>query len=73
MIPAESFFKILRILHLTAQYIYSITMFIVNNRGYFAENSELHDITTRKNKNFFQTQSNLSIHQQDSHYGGIKI
>jgi hypothetical protein len=57
----REFLKIFSILPLTPQYIYSITVFVVNNRQYFMENSKLYDIETRKNKNLFQPQSNLSI------------
>jgi hypothetical protein len=39
-IPAENFLKFVGILPLTAQYTYSITMFIVRNSEYFMENSE---------------------------------
>jgi hypothetical protein len=46
-----------------AQDIYSITVFIVNNKGYFAEDSKLYDIKTRNNENLFQPQSNLTIYQ----------
>jgi hypothetical protein len=52
----RNFFKILGILPLMAQHTNSITIFIVNNREYFMENSKLYDIKTRKNKNLFQPQ-----------------
>jgi len=55
----REFFKILGILPLTAQYIQSITMFIVNNIEYFTENSKLYDTKTRNYKNLFQPQPNL--------------
>jgi hypothetical protein len=69
----REFFKILGILLLMAQYIYSITMFVVNNRDYFKENSNLHDIKTRNNKNLFQPPSNSSIYQRSPLYAGIKM
>jgi len=69
----RAIFKILGILTLTAQHIYSTTMFIVNNRQYFTENSKLYDIKTRKNKNLFQPQSNLSLYQRGPLHTGIKI
>jgi hypothetical protein len=46
-----------------AQNIYSITVFIVNNKGYFTEDSKLYDIKTKNNENLFQPQSNLTIYQ----------
>jgi hypothetical protein len=66
-------FKILQILPLPAQSIYSKTMCVVNNREYFMENSELYDSKTRNNKNLLQPQSNLFIYQRSPHYAGIKI
>jgi len=69
----REFFKILGILPLMAQYVYSITTFVANNREYFTENSELYDIQTRNNKNLFQPQLNLSVYQRGPHYAGIKI
>ena len=56
-----------------AQYIYSTTMFVINNRQHFNENSKLYDIKTRNNKNLFQPQSNLSTYQRGPFYAGIKI
>jgi hypothetical protein len=55
------------------QYTYTKTVFLVNNKEYFKENSELYDIKTRNNKNSFQPQSNLSAYQKDPHYAGIKL
>jgi len=49
-----------------AQDIYSITVFIVNNKGYFMEDSKLYDIKTRNNENLFQPQSNLTVYRMRS-------
>jgi len=35
----REFFKILKILPLSAQYIYSLLMFVVNNRNLFLDNA----------------------------------
>jgi arginine/lysine/ornithine decarboxylase len=72
-VSSREFFKISGILPLMAQYIYSITMFVVNNRDYFKENSKLYDIKTRYNKNLFQPQSNSSVYQRNPLYADIKI
>jgi len=37
------------------------------------ENSELYDIKTRNNKNLFQPQSNIPVHQRGPYNDGIKI
>ena len=72
-ISCRKFFKILRTLSLTAQCIYTITVFIFSNREYFTEISELYNIKTRNNKTLFQSQSNLSVYQSGPHDAGIKI
>jgi hypothetical protein len=48
-------------------------VFIVINRKYFMENSELYDVKTGNNKNLFQSQSNLSTYQRGPHYACIRI
>jgi len=58
----REFFKTVGILPFTAHYIYTITMFIVNNWKYFTENSELRDIKTRKTRTYFNhNKTHLSI------------
>ena len=54
-------FKILKILLLSSQYIFSLAMFVVNNKGLFMENSELYNIRTRNNSNLYQPLSHLAI------------
>jgi hypothetical protein len=46
--PCRKIFKLLKMLTLTSQYIYSLVMFVVNNLELFAENSEMHTMVTRK-------------------------
>jgi len=45
------FFKLLKILPLSAQYIYSLLMFIVNNRNLFLDTAELYTTKTRNSNN----------------------
>ena len=47
----REFFEILKILPLTAQYIYSLLMVVVNNRNLFLDNAELYTIKTKKSYN----------------------
>lgn len=54
--------KILGILPVTAQYIYTMTTFNFNNKENFKKNSKLHDTKTRNDSNLFQPQSKLSIY-----------
>ena len=69
----REFFKILGKLTLMAEHIYSVTVFVVNNRQYFSDSSKLYDTKTRKNKNLLQPQSNLSVYQRGPLQAGIKV
>jgi hypothetical protein len=44
---SREFFKLVKILPLYAQYIYSLLMFVVNNRNLFLDNAALCSIKTR--------------------------
>jgi hypothetical protein len=46
-------FKVLKILSLTSQYIFSLALFVGNNESLFKENSEVHNIKTRNNSIIF--------------------
>jgi hypothetical protein len=67
------FFKILKILPLSAQYIYSLLMFVVNNRNLFLNNAELYTIKTRNSYNLHPPLSHLTKYQKGVHYAGIRI
>ena len=67
------FFKILKILPLSAQYIYSLLMFVVNNRNLFLDNAELYTIKTRNSYNLHPPLSHLTKYQKGVHYVGIRI
>jgi len=41
-------FKELKMLTLSSQYIFSLLLFVVNNRDYFISNSVYHNINTRR-------------------------
>jgi hypothetical protein len=41
-------FKLVNILPLQSQYIYSISVFVVMNKGLFKSNTDVHNIQTRK-------------------------
>jgi hypothetical protein len=43
-------FKELKILTLSTQYIFSLLLFVIQNRDHFASNSAYHDINTRHKK-----------------------
>ena len=49
---SREFFKTLGILSFTAQYTYTITV-LINNQKYYMENSELYDTETTKTRTYF--------------------
>jgi hypothetical protein len=65
--------KLLKILTLTSQYIYTLVMFVVNNMELFAENSDMHTTVTRNSSNLHLPSSNLTVFQKGSQYFGIKV
>ena len=69
----RGFFKILKNLPLSAQYIYSLLMFVVNNRNLFLDNGELYTIKTRNSYNLHPPLSHLTKYQKGIYYAGIRI
>ena len=66
-------FKHLRILPLQSQYILSLLIFVMENKGLFHVNSEMHGINTRQNLNLYQPQANLTLYQNGVYYSGVKV
>jgi len=67
----REFFKLLKILPLSAQYIYSLLMFVVN-RNLFLDNADLYSIKTRNSYNLHPPLSYLTKYQKGVHYAGIR-
>jgi hypothetical protein len=67
----REFFKQLKILPLCAQYIYSLLMFVVNNRNLFLNNADLYPTKTRNNYNLYLPLPHLTKYQKGVHYAGI--
>jgi hypothetical protein len=66
-------FSELKILTLSSQYIFSILLFIVNNRDYFVSNNVYHNMNTRQNNDLHLPQVSLAMYQKAAYYSGIKI
>jgi hypothetical protein len=66
-------FKELRILTLSSQYIFSLLLFVVHNKGYFASNSVYHNINTRQKNYLHLPQVSLTMYQKGVFYSGIKV
>jgi hypothetical protein len=64
-------FTSLKILPLPSQYIYSLVMFVVNNRDSFRTNK--YKVVTRNSSNLYLVLTNLKIFQKGPQYFGIKV
>ena len=63
-------FTRLEILPLQSQYIFSVLLlFVVKNKDLYTTNQEIHNITTRSNRNLHPPVSNLTVFQK----GAIKL
>jgi hypothetical protein len=60
----KEFFKLLNTLPVSAQYIYSLLMFVVNNRNLFLDNEDLYSIKTRNSYNLHCPLSHLTKYQK---------
>jgi len=69
----KEFFKLLKILPLYAQYIYSLIMFVVTNRNLFPDNAELYSIKTRNSHNLHLPLPHLTKYQKGVHYAGVRL
>jgi hypothetical protein len=66
-------FKELNILTLKLQYIFSLSLFVINNRHRFEANSEMHHVNTRTTYDLHYPLSQLSVFQKGVYYAGIKV
>ena len=57
----REFFKILNILPLISQYIFSLLLFVVNNKNQCYMTFEIHNINTRNISDLYQPLSHLTI------------
>jgi hypothetical protein len=69
----RNLFKELKILPLMSQHIFSLLVFVVNNRDQFFINSEIRSINTGHGSNLHLPLANLHIYQKGVHYSGVKI
>jgi hypothetical protein len=57
-------FKALKIVTLSSQYVFSLLLFIVNNRDYFVSYSVNHNINTRQRHDLHLPQLSLAMYQK---------
>ena len=72
-VSCREFFKLLKILPLSAQYIYSLLMYMVNTRNVFLDNADLCSIKTRNSYNPHPPLSHLTKYQKAVHYTRIRV
>jgi hypothetical protein len=66
-------FRELEILPLQSQYIFSLVMFMVNNKDLFKANSELYSRNTRYNNKLHYPTCKLTVFQKGVYYLGNKV
>ena len=66
-------FKKIKILLLYSQYIYTMSLYTVNNKHLYTINMEIHNFNTRYNTNLHLPLSNLTKFQKWAYYSRIKI
>jgi hypothetical protein len=65
-------YKNLKILPIYSQYIYSIILFVINNKDLFKSNHEIHSCNTRHSTDLHLPISRLTAFQKGPHYSGIR-
>jgi hypothetical protein len=66
-------FKELKILMLTWQYIFSLLLFVVHNKSYFAPNSVYHNLNTTHKNDLHLPHVSPTIYQRGVFHSGINI
>jgi hypothetical protein len=70
---SRNLFRLLEILPLKSQYIFSILIFVLKNRNLFITNYDKHYVQTRHSDNLYFPTSSLALYQNGVYYIGIKI
>ena len=71
--PCIKLFMILKILTLSSQYIFSLLLFVINNRNQYTLNSEINHINTTQHSKFHQPLLSLTKYQKGTYCLGIKV
>jgi hypothetical protein len=72
MYSCGELFKSMKILALYSQCIFSLSLYVVNNKHLFTSNSAVHNHDTRSAKNFHLPITNVTIHQKGAYCTAIK-
>jgi hypothetical protein len=66
-------FKRMKIMTLYSQYIYTLLLFIINNKNHFVTNNKIHEHKTRFNNNLHLPNVNLTKYEKGAYIEGIKV
>jgi hypothetical protein len=69
----RNLFRKLEILPFASQYIFSLMLFVVNNKNLFVLNSDKHNVSIRHANNLYQPSPNFTIYQNGVYCMGIKV
>jgi hypothetical protein len=69
----RNLFKDLQILTQPSQYIYSLMVFVINNKSSFLLNREVHNFNTHSGYNLHLPPVNLTVVQKGVFYSGCKV
>jgi hypothetical protein len=72
-VSCRSLFKKFQILLLKSQYMFSLLMFVVQNKTLFLTNNENYNLDTKQRNSLYLPQANLTTYQKGSYYLGIKF
>ena len=72
-VSCRNIFKELNILPFASQYIFSLLIFVLQNKHLFSSNIDSHAINTRHRQDLYLPQANLTSFQKGVYYAGIKM
>jgi hypothetical protein len=72
-ISCRNIFKELGILLFVLQYLYSLLLFVLQNKALFPSNIDSHNTVTRQRQNLHLPQATLTIYQKGVYCVGIKM
>jgi hypothetical protein len=73
MDSCRALFKRLKIIPLYSQYMYSLLLYMMNNKHLFMDNSKVHNYNTRTSNDLHLPAASLTRYQRGAYYSGVKI
>jgi len=72
-VSCRQLFKDTNILPIEYQYIFSVILFVIKNKGQFLFNSQVRKINTRQTSNLYLPTAKLAIYKKGVYYSRIKM